>query len=108
MTFLVDAQLPPALARLLVELGHEAQHVHDLGMSAASDAEIWELARRHNLILVTKDEDFSQRHLRGPVVRVVWLRLGNCSNRALITWFAPLLPQVLVRLTAGDRLVEVV
>jgi predicted nuclease of predicted toxin-antitoxin system len=32
MRFLVDAQLPPALARHLVAAGHEAQHVADLGM----------------------------------------------------------------------------
>ena len=32
MKFLVDAQLPPALARRLREAGHEAQHVEDIGL----------------------------------------------------------------------------
>ena len=40
MRFLVDAQLPPALARWLVAAGHEAEHVGDRGMEAASDAAI--------------------------------------------------------------------
>lgn len=35
MRFLVDAQLPPALARWLCANGHEAVHVGDLGMLAA-------------------------------------------------------------------------
>jgi predicted nuclease of predicted toxin-antitoxin system len=32
MRFLVDAQLPPALARWLAAQGHEAAHVGDLGL----------------------------------------------------------------------------
>lgn len=35
--FLVDAQLPPALARLLTDAGYQAEHVYDIGMGEASD-----------------------------------------------------------------------
>lgn len=35
MRFLVDAQLPPALARWIAAQGHEARHVADLGMAGA-------------------------------------------------------------------------
>jgi hypothetical protein len=31
MNFLVDAQLPPALARLITSLGHNAVHVEEAG-----------------------------------------------------------------------------
>ncbi|EQD33994.1 hypothetical protein B2A_12866, partial [mine drainage metagenome] len=41
MRFLVDAQLPPALARLLEDRGHQAEHVLDCGLERASDAAIW-------------------------------------------------------------------
>lgn len=34
MRFIVDAQLPPALARMLAEHGHEVQHVVDLNFQA--------------------------------------------------------------------------
>lgn len=44
MRFLVDAQLPPALARWMVEQGHEASHVVDHGLGEASDASIWAAA----------------------------------------------------------------
>jgi predicted nuclease of predicted toxin-antitoxin system len=37
--FLVDANLPPALAQWLASEGHEARHVADLGMQAAADRE---------------------------------------------------------------------
>ena len=44
MRFLVDAQLPPALARWLAGRGHTAEHVADLMMAGASDRMISERA----------------------------------------------------------------
>jgi predicted nuclease of predicted toxin-antitoxin system len=38
--FVVDAQLPPALARRLEVLGHHAEHVADLSLTSASDNKI--------------------------------------------------------------------
>lgn len=40
MTFLIDNQLPQALARLFVSHGHKAEHVLDLGMDEANDRAI--------------------------------------------------------------------
>jgi predicted nuclease of predicted toxin-antitoxin system len=37
MRFIVDAQLPPALARWLVRQGHEAEHVADRLLATAPD-----------------------------------------------------------------------
>jgi uncharacterized protein (DUF433 family) len=68
--FLVDAQLPPALAHHLVELGHEAVHVGDVGLLAARDQDIWRHALAIGAVLVTKDEDFvTMRALRLPAHR---------------------------------------
>jgi predicted nuclease of predicted toxin-antitoxin system len=39
--FLVDAQLPPALARWLTEAGYEAQAVREIGLREADDGAIW-------------------------------------------------------------------
>ena len=61
MRFIVDAQLPPALARWLVDQGQEASHVGDLGMQAASDRTIWDHALQEGVAIITKDEDFAQR-----------------------------------------------
>jgi predicted nuclease of predicted toxin-antitoxin system len=44
--FLVDAQLPPALARWLRDAGCEAEHVEDAGLRAAADGAIWAQALR--------------------------------------------------------------
>jgi Domain of unknown function (DUF5615) len=56
--FLIDAQLPPALARELGARGHEAEHVADLGLANAPDRAIWDRVIASGAVLVTKDEDF--------------------------------------------------
>ena len=108
MRFLVDAQLPPALARWLAAQGHEAAHVGDLGMQAASDAAIWDHALASVSAIVTKDEDFAQRKVLtddGPIA--VWIRLPNTRRRDLLVWFETVLPDVLAALARGETLIEV-
>ena len=56
--FVVDANLPPALARWLASQGHEAHHVSDFGLEGAPDPTIWQRARDMEACIVTKDEDF--------------------------------------------------
>ena len=108
MNFLIDAQLPPGLAKWLIGQTHSALHVSDLMMADAPDTTIWDHALNENLVIVTKDEDFLQRHLRtvgGPIV--IWLRIGNSTNRELIRWLEPRLPSVVQLLNEGSRLIEV-
>lgn len=108
MRFLVDNQLPGALATLLREQGHEAEHVLDLGLGQGKDNPIWQRAIAAQSVIITKDEDFAEWARRGrPGPSVVWLRVGNTSRRALLAWFTPLLPKILRELDAGTRLVEV-
>lgn len=106
--FLIDAQLPPALARWLIEQGHEAQHVDEIGLRNEEDIAIWDYASSAGAIVVTKDEDFAERTARtnaGPVI--LWLRIGNSTNRALLQWLTPRWPEITVLLDAGNRLIEV-
>lgn len=46
------------MARGLIEAEHDAIHVRDIGMAAASDPEIFELAIKENRILISADTDF--------------------------------------------------
>ena len=109
MHFLVDAQLPPALARWLAARGHTAEHVGDLGMQASSDADIWNYASAAGATVVTKDMDFSQRKgLTGQGPAVVWIRLPNTRRRDLLAWFETVLPDVVSALERGETLIEVI
>jgi predicted nuclease of predicted toxin-antitoxin system len=108
MRFLVDAQLPPALARLLASHDHQSEHVVDIGLREADDSSVWAYAVRQKSILVTKDEDFPHRCRHSvPSPIVLWLRIGNTSRRALLEWFEPLLPQIEEMIRQGERLIEV-
>ena len=73
------------------------------------DSPVWVYALDHEAIIVTKEEDFphrqSQSQKDSPVI--VWLRIGNTSRKALLEWFAPLLPRIEALIENGDRLVEV-
>ncbi len=109
MKFLIDAQLPPALARWLQDAGHEATHLEDLGLRDADDSVIWTTAQRTGAAIVTKDEDFAIRFSRttdAPII--VWLRVGNTTNPVLKVWMDTRLPGIVQLLEQGNRLVEVV
>ena len=54
MTFLVDNQLPTALARFLASRGITCQHVLDIDLGGASDAAIWEYANRNDCVVISK------------------------------------------------------
>jgi predicted nuclease of predicted toxin-antitoxin system len=89
--FLLDENLPrvPSLhSRLPVT------HARDLG-SRSTDSQLWAYAQQHDLAIVTKDADFSQRIvLSAPPPRVVHLRVGNMRGREFAAWLEPIWPRV--------------
>lgn len=109
MRFVVDAQLPPALARWLAAVGHEAEHVGDIGLGDAKDSAIWAYALATGAVIISKDEDFAQRKALGnggPAI--VWIRLPNTRRRELSVWFEAMLPEILEALERGESLIEVI
>ena len=109
MKFVLDAQLPPALARWLREAGHEAQPVREIGLREAEDEAICALALRTGAVVLTKDEDFAMlARGSGTAPVVVWLRVGNCSNAELRAWLEPRLPGIVELVAQGGRVVEVI
>lgn len=108
MKFLVDNQLPIALARFLGATFSESLHVRDLAMDETSDHAIWTYAKSHGYTIISKDEDFlylSSMDSDGPAF--VWVRLGNCRKEALFAAFKNLLPQLIENLQAGMKVVEI-
>lgn len=109
MRFLIDAQLPPLLASHLNSRGHEATHVQDVGLTAASDSRIWDRAVEDGAVLVTKDEDFvTMRALSrrgGPAI--VWVRSGNTTRRALIALIEGVLPAIVEAIERGETVVQI-
>jgi len=84
MKLLLDQNLSSRLSARLSEVYPSLTHVGDLGLSSASDAEVWEVALAGGYLIVTKDSDFVDLQvLRGFPPKVLWLRLGNCTTRRI-------------------------
>lgn len=105
MKFLIDAQLPPALCGWLRERGHQAVHVFEIGMLAATDAKIAARAEEDGVVLVSKDEDFVTLRLPNRFA-FLWLRCGNATNRALAGWLEARWERIETLLAQGERFVE--
>ena len=101
--FLIDANLP---YRFSLWRGEAFLHAFDLG-DDLPDADLWSHARTHNLVIVTKDADFSHWiMLSDPPPRVVRFRVGNMRLRdfhALVTCVWP----CVVELLDNHKLVQV-
>lgn len=58
MRFLIDNAISPALAVGLAEHGHDAVHVRDVGLAAADDEVVLNVAAEQDRVLVSADTDF--------------------------------------------------
>ena len=108
MKFLIDNQLPAALARFLTTHGHDAQHVLDLQLAEAADVAIWRQAGFEGRVVVSKDGDFLHFATRPDATAAfVWVRLPNCRKQTLLAAFERALPALVAALEAGNQVVEV-
>lgn len=106
MRLLIDAQLPPSLCGWFAERGLTAVHVIDELGGQTPDHVIARHVEQHAMALLSKDDDFV---LRYPPVRsrLIWLRCGNITNRALRIWLDARWPAIQERLRQGDTVIEV-
>jgi predicted nuclease of predicted toxin-antitoxin system len=72
------------LVKALAELYPVSDHVRNLGLASADDLDVWNYAKAHGFVIVSKDSDFHQRSfVEGAPPKVIWLRVGNCTTSAV-------------------------
>jgi predicted nuclease of predicted toxin-antitoxin system len=78
---LLDENLSDAVVSQILDLYPNSTHVKLQNLQQTDDLQIWEFARRHGFVIVSKDADFHQRSLVfGHPPKFVFLRVGNCPT----------------------------
>ena len=103
MKLLLDQGLPRSTVKHLTALGIKAEHVGNLGMAAATDKAILEMARQQQAVLVTSDADFHallaiSGALEPSVVRV---RVEGLKGEAMASVLVQVMTAASVELKAG-------
>ena|ERR1039458_7425695 len=81
MRFLIDNNLSPVLAESLRVAGHDAAHVRDYDLQAATDEVVLAQARGDNRVLISADTDFGTLLAREGADRPSVLLIRRLSGR---------------------------
>ncbi len=89
MKFIIDAQLPFALSKYLLNKGFDVIHTDDLpNKEFTSDNEIRDISVKQNRIVITKDSDFLDSfYVKGIPPKLLLVSTGNINNNDLIGLF---------------------
>ncbi|MEM7016194.1 MAG: DUF5615 family PIN-like protein [Pseudomonadota bacterium] len=89
--FLLDENLP---IKLQFTPSLTVHHVSELGDSLP-DTEIWQHAKQHHWVIVTKDADFSNRFmLEDEPPKIIHLRFGNMKRQDFHAFLADIWPKL--------------
>jgi predicted nuclease of predicted toxin-antitoxin system len=103
MKLLLDQGLPRSTIKHLADAGIVAEHVGNLGMAAATDEAILEVARQQPAVVVTLDADFHQLLAisRATMPSVVRIRIEGLKGEQLANHLAQVINIASVELDAG-------
>ena len=89
MRLLLDEATDPQLARVLTALRHPSDHVRDLGMSGAADAEVVNRARDYDALVTLdlyrqEDERLAANEAMLSGAKVIRIRFGRREDETLM------------------------
>jgi len=80
---LFDENLSFRLVKKLSFIFPGSAHVESALYRGASDALVESFAAEHNLVIVTKDKDYTQRFSQAARCSIVYVRLPNCTTEEI-------------------------
>ncbi|MEX2603216.1 MAG: DUF5615 family PIN-like protein [Gracilimonas sp.] len=110
MKIWIDAQLSPAIAAWINRTFDDidAESVRALGLRDATDRDIFEAARKADVVVMSKDDDFIQLiDQRGTPPKLIWITCGNTSNARMREILSTALLKVKKLLESGENVVEI-
>ena len=110
MKLWIDAQLSPAIAAWINRTFDdiEAESVRALGLRDAADLEIFEEAKKADVVVMSKDYDFIQLiEQMGTPPKLIWVTCGNTSNARMREILSTTLLKVKDLLESGENIVEI-
>jgi len=107
MHFLLDNNLSPKLKILLPELNFQATHVYDIGLSRATDLEIFQYAKDNGMIIVSADTDFGYllSKWNSPQPSVILFRYLSLNPTILIEYLKRIIKDFEEELITGSIIV---
>ncbi|HTK19831.1 MAG TPA: DUF5615 family PIN-like protein [Mucilaginibacter sp.] len=110
MTIWIDAQLSPFIAAWINSNFQDisAKSLRSLGLRDAKDFDIFQQARKANVILMSKDQDFVKLiELHGTPPKLIWITCGNTSNAAMCEILKTSLSKAADLLASDENIVEI-
>ena len=107
MNFIIDAQLPYGIKKILTDKGHDTIHTDDLHeKERTGDATIRTIAEKEMRIVITKDSDFfDSYYIQGIPKKLFLITTGNIKNKKLFDLFSANLSRI-IRLFEKNNFVE--
>jgi predicted nuclease of predicted toxin-antitoxin system len=84
MKLLFDQNISFRIIEKVSDLFPDSKQVRQIGLENCEDLEIWEFAKKNDLVIVTFDSDFYDLSmLKGIPPKVIWLRTGNTTTESI-------------------------
>jgi predicted nuclease of predicted toxin-antitoxin system len=102
-SFIIDENLP-----YYFSLWHNKNHINVFDIpNISTDEEIWNYAKRHIMVIVSKDADFSTKILfNNPPPKVIHLKIGNMKIAEFYNFLNKVWPEILIQIKS-HKLVNV-
>jgi predicted nuclease of predicted toxin-antitoxin system len=85
MKLLLDENLSRRVVPFIQDAFPDSTQIALLGMENSADKDIWQYAKDHDYVIVTKDSDFYEMSLLyGSPPKILWLKIGNQTKAATI------------------------
>jgi predicted nuclease of predicted toxin-antitoxin system len=105
MRFIIDENLPRALAHLLVASGHDAVCVVDVGRRSAPDYDINNLAITEDRIIITRDLDFPLQDQPRPPGLILFRMAENDGREEILDLLRSLIAERIFESAHGTIIV---